>query len=457
MANLEQVEALKQGPSAWRDYRRLHGGVPIDLSGAELDGLRVGWNKDHELDFGASDAFIRNEIIPYEIPLDLTGADLTGAKLRNSELVGADLKEAKLHGTRLEGAEISFANLQGSDLTGIKAERAVFAQSDLSGSNLRNAYLYMANFYRANLSGACLESACLMRGQLAGVCMTRASLTGIDLSDADLTSAILSETKILNAKFRGTRLPQASLVDSEVMGIDACGADLRWANLSNAKIVDSDLSDVALNRAILEGLSLERCRINGMSAWSLEGDPKHISDLVITPKDVPPIVVEDPRTAQLLHELLDNQAFKYVLEGFTARVVLILGRFTRKDVLDSLRRELRNHNLVSVLFDFDRPESKDTTGTVETLARLSRFIMADLTDPSCIPHELAMIAPQLRTTPIVLLRLAETGGYSMVEDLSRAYKWVLPVREYTDPDTLIERIEDLVIAPAEESLAGLRR
>jgi uncharacterized protein YjbI with pentapeptide repeats len=103
MANSEQVEALIQGPDTWHDYRRLHGEDTIDLSGAELDGIRVGWNKDHVLE-GASDKFIRNEIIGWEVPLDLAGANLTGAKLRSSELVGANLENAKLLGARLEGA-----------------------------------------------------------------------------------------------------------------------------------------------------------------------------------------------------------------------------------------------------------------------------------------------------------------------------------------------------------------
>ena len=53
---------------------------------------------------------------------------------------------------------------------------------------------------------------------------------------------------------------------------------------------------------------------------------------------------------------------------------------------------------------------------------MARFIVADLTDPSSIPHELATIVPFLRTTPVVLLRLEGSEGYSMVEDLATAYE-----------------------------------
>jgi hypothetical protein len=82
-----------------------------------------------------------------------------------------------------------------------------------------------------------------------------------------------------------------------------------------------------------------------------------------------------------------------------------------------------------LIFDFEGPSSKDTTGTVETLARLSRFIVADLTEPSSIPHELATTVPFLRTTPVLLFRMKGATGYSMARDL-QAYPWVVDIAEY---------------------------
>src|SRR5262249_7876269 len=57
--------------------------------------------------------------------------------------------------------------------------------------------------------------------------------------------------------------------------------------------------------------------------------------------------------------------------------------------------ELRKHDLLPILFDFEKPDNRDLTGTVQTLANMARFIIADLTDPSCVPHELAsaLVAP----------------------------------------------------------------
>jgi hypothetical protein len=65
-------------------------------------------------------------------------------------------------------------------------------------------------------------------------------------------------------------------------------------------------------------------------------------------------------------------------------------------VLDGLREELRQRDYTPVLFDFGKSASKDLTGTIQTLANMARFVIADLTDPKSVPHELAMLVP---TTP----------------------------------------------------------
>jgi hypothetical protein len=131
-------------------------------------------------------------------------------------------------------------------------------------------------------------------------------------------------------------------------------------------------------------------------------------------------------------------------------VVLILGRFSEKQkpILDAIRDALRRCNLIPILFDFEKPASKDLTGTVETLARMARFIIADLTDPSSIPHEMATLVPHLRTTPVLPLRLAGSAGYGMFEDYSRSYEWVLKTHEYASSQSLISALPE-IIAPAE--------
>lgn len=113
-------------------------------------------------------------------------------------------------------------------------------------------------------------------------------------------------------------------------------------------------------------------------------------------------------------------------------------------------------DLTPILFDFNKPTSKDVTGTVETLARMARFIIADLTDPSSIPHELATIIPFLRTTPVLPLRKYGSGHYTMFDDFKRAYNWVLEVQEYADAESLMAGLPTL-IQPAEDMAIQFRR
>lgn len=72
-----------------------------------------------------------------------------------------------------------------------------------------------------------------------------------------------------------------------------------------------------------------------------------------------------------------------------------LGRFTskRKAIVDALRDELRTYRYFPILFDSEKPGSQDLTEKVSTLADLSRFIIADLTDPNSIPYELHPVIP----------------------------------------------------------------
>src|SRR5260370_28328420 len=96
--------------------------------------------------------------------------------------------------------------------------------------------------------------------------------------------------------------------------------------------------------------------------------------------------------------------------------VIIRGRFTpeRKAILETIREKLRQHNYLPILFDFEMPQSRDITETVSTLARLSRFIIADLTDPRSIPQELAFIVPHLPSVPLQPLLLSYQREYAML-------------------------------------------
>ena len=232
-------------------------------------------------------------------------------------------------------------------------------------------------------------------------------------------------------------------------------ADLRRADLSEA-----NLSEANLNGANFGGADLTGCRIYGVSAWGLKLENAKQQNLIITgwywsEASEPEITVDNIEVAQFIYLLLHNDKIRDVIDTITSKVVLILGRFTadRKAVLDALREELRKRNYLPILFDFDVPATRDITETVSLLARMARFIIADLTDPSNIPKELEAIVPHL-AVPVQPLLEGSSRPYAMFKDYWK-YDWVLPVCRYEGLEPLLATLAEKVIAPAEGKVKAL--
>jgi len=138
-------------------------------------------------------------------------------------------------------------------------------------------------------------------------------------------------------------------------------------------------------------------------------------------------------------------------------VVLILGRFTdeRKAVLDALREELRKRYYLPILFDFDVPARRDITETMSLLARMARFVVADITDAKSIPQELSMVVPDMPSVPVQPLLLEGSAEYGMFEHFKR-YPWVLETYRYPSSEHLIAGLAEHVIGPAEDYARSVR-
>jgi hypothetical protein len=155
--------------------------------------------------------------------------------------------------------------------------------------------------------------------------------------------------------------------------------------------------------------------------------------------------------------MLHNQKIRDVIDAITSKAVLILGRFTdnRKEVLDALREELRNRNLLPILFDFAIPAIRDVTETIKTLASLARFVIADVTDATEVRVELHNIAPDFTSLPIQLILLRGHPEFVSLSHLTK-FPWVLPIFEYDDLKQLLADLGDKVIRPAELKVLELR-
>ena len=302
----------------------------------------------------------------------------------------------------------------------------------------------------------------------------RPLLYGADLDGADLSGANLANANMIRSLLR-----DATLVDANFHEANLGGADLSRANLTRANFCRTDLYQTILSGAILEsanlqgtqlaktdfaGAQLVNCRIYGLSAWDLKVDEKTTQkDLVIVYEKPPEgqegqreeeghVVVDDLRVAQFIYLLLHNENIRGVIETVSRKAVLILGRFTpeRKRVLDAIRKWLRDKNYVPILFDFDRPSQRDFDETVKVLAGMSRFVIADITNPSSSPLELQAIVPDYMIPLVPIIQKGEKA-FSMFAGLQHKYRWVQQLVEYPSVTALLREMDREVVGPALEA------
>ena len=316
---------------------------------------------------------------------------------------------------------------------------------------------------RANLSDADLSGANLTEANLG-----EANLRGANLSGADLSGANLNGANLMGADLRRANLSNAHLWKANLGGADLRYANLRGANLNSvyiyrAKLRRADLSGACLRRAVLVETNLEEatltsCSVYGISVWDVELEGAKQDNLIITRRGEPSITVDNLKVAQFIYLLLDNKEIREVIDTAAKKAILILGRFTpeRKAILDAMREALRIHGYAPILFDFDKPSSRNFTETVRTLAHLSRFIIADLTDPSSIPQELQAIVPTL-AIPVQPVLLEGKREYAMFVDFLNTFDWILPIHYYKDHDSLLTSLQAKIIEPAERKVQELEK
>jgi uncharacterized protein YjbI with pentapeptide repeats len=124
--------------------------------------------------WSSMDYHVRNRI-------DLSGADLSGAKLDKLEMWGRKLKGANFAGSSLVEAEFWNGELPSAD----------FSNANLKNARLENAVLNGVKFRKANLTGAKLTNTKLLG----------ADFTGAKLTDANFYLSQFDQTTIFPADF----------------------------------------------------------------------------------------------------------------------------------------------------------------------------------------------------------------------------------------------------------------
>ncbi len=197
MADLEQLERLKQGVEAWNEWRKGSPGVKVDLSESNL----------HEI--------------------NLKKVNLAGANLCKTYFRSTDLEEANL-------------------------EDAVLIAADFSLVRLNNALLRRTNFREANLSGAILRDADLEEAKLVGACLRKATLVGAKMNGADLRLASVSEADLVFVHLCEAKLTEVNFSQADLYGADLSRADLAGANFRRTQAQATNFTGANFTGACIE-------------------------------------------------------------------------------------------------------------------------------------------------------------------------------------------------------------
>jgi uncharacterized protein YjbI with pentapeptide repeats len=437
VANPEHLELLQQGVDVWNAWRVEKPSILPDLSGADLSGADL-----RGVDLSGANLNRVNLSRANLSGANLSGANLNRVNLSRANLSGANLSGANLSGVDLHGAYLNGANLHGAYLRAVDLSEANLSRVDLKGADLRGATFRGVRLARADLRGAVLHRPNLHGADLIGADFSGANLTGADLSKANLSEANLIRANLIGADFSGADFSGADLIGADFSGADLGGADLGGANLRGAVLVEANLA----------GALLTGCNIYGVSAWNVKlSETTKQQDLVITAPNEPEVTVDNIEVAQFVYLVLHNEKIRDVIDTVGKKGVLLLGRFTegRIVVLDRLRDELRKRGYLPIVFNFDKPETKDFTETVRLLAGLSKFVIVDLSSPKSAPYELGAIVSQTMIPFQPIIEAGETP-FAMLRDLLTSYPdRVFQPIEYPSVDRLIERMDAEIIEPAE--------
>lgn len=470
MANQEHLDYLGQGIEAWNAWREANPAVQPDLSKADLSGEDLSSANLSQADLSETNltraictaanctgaVFRQAQLLnTFFDEADLSEADLSGAdcrmaifneaQLNQAQLDGADLTmalfvEAKLQKaqfgqttqTKLINANFSEADLSKADLSEADCTMAIFAGAKLKSARLSQADCTMANFSFANLNGAQLQNTILIAGNLMGAKLKKAQLNG-----AQLNTAILNE---------------ADLSGADCTGADLSMVNFHQANLTGTILIDTDLNGAAFVQTDLTQANLSGAIVYGISAWDIEKEGLIQENLRITyGESDASVTVDDLEVAQFTYLLLNNANVRNVIDTITSKAVLILGRFTpeRKAILDAVREQLRRHNFVPLLFDFEKPTDRDFTETIKTLAGMSLFVIADITNPKSSPLELQATVPDYKIPFAPIIQEGE-HPFSMFSDLKGKYNWVLEPLTYPSLDVLLQVFKPAIIDRAWE-------
>ncbi len=320
----------------------------------------------------------------------------------------------------------------------LPATRADLSNTDLTGFHDLTGYdFYKVNFKNSNLKGVNFKGCKFRKSDLSNCNLQNTTFDHSDLEYAFLLNSDLGNSSFQYCQMEGVNLSATNLYKTNFCGSKLLKSWLNWARMieTNFKLCDLSFS-----------------RIYGASIWSVELEGAKQNDIIITKPDDSIISIDNIELAQFIYLILNNSKVKNVIDTLTSKVVLILGRFkpNRKRVLEQIKSELRTRGFIPMIFDFEKPQSRDYIEPVITISQLSKFIIADFTEPKIVLEEVPIILSACVVPMVPIISNKESIPTTLLNNRIK-YNSLTDTIVYSDPINY-KQITDYIIKKAENKL-----
>ncbi|WP_291134361.1 pentapeptide repeat-containing protein [Flavobacterium sp. UBA7663] len=446
MTKKELFEIIQNGFSEWNQFRE-QSDVNLDLS---------------ELDLSKKDLRYYNFSKCNLNKVNFRKSHLGNTNFTYSSLRHTIFKNSYLRNGNFNNSDLRYSDFRATIIIDCNFDNCLFNFSDFSGTKIKKSSFISANIRESYFCNAKLDDVKLIKAHFE-----RSLFRDAIVSNSELSLVKLNDSKILSSKILKCNFATGMLYNSIIDECTIEESDFSNVLFTSGKITNSEIKSTNLRKVNFSGTQLisdnftncdlSMSKIFGVSAWKLNLVNTNQEDLQISDNGEPKITIDNIEVAQFIYLLINNEKLRTVINTITSKVVLILGRFTpeRMKILNLLREELRHKNYLPILFDFENSANRDITETVTTLATLSKFIIADISDPKSIPQELAQIIPHMPSLPVQPIILSGQKPYGMFEHFTR-YSWVLDTIEYDDDEHIKSAILDEIINACENKILEIR-
>lgn len=286
---------------------------------------------------------------------------------------------------------------------------------------------------------------------------------GCQFKEVDFFSCDFRHGIFENCEFTGPRssLEECKFQEAEFRNTNFTDTDISKSDFSSCTFINCKFNKVnfyktSLINAVFNDCEIKDCEVFGANVWNITTTRTEQKDLRI-PFGIgkrgearkEKITIDDLELANIVFLLSANENFTRLLSEFHSRFVLILGRFGENmPRLEAIKKRLREYDYSPIVFDFQSPNALDLIEVIVFLALVSKFIIADLSEPKSVPAELQSILSNIMI-PVVPILHKDSSVYGTYSYTNR-YSWILPVLVFENITDLTNRFNKAIIKPANE-------